>query len=148
MSLMIFDRSRMLVLSALAGAALLGDPALLHAAVRYVDVNATGANNGTTWANAYTSLQAAMIAAGAGDEVWVAQGTYKPAGPGGLRTATIPLKNGVTIYGGFPAGGGAFGQRDPLVNVTTLSGDLNGNDAVLISQFDPTKDDNSYHIVT
>ena len=43
----------------------------------YVNAQATGANNGQNWANAFSALQAAMQAAQAGDEIWVAQGIYK-----------------------------------------------------------------------
>jgi hypothetical protein len=43
----------------------------------YVDVNLTpGANNGTSWANAYSDLQVAMDAAAVGSEVWIAAGTF------------------------------------------------------------------------
>ena len=44
----------------------------------YVKVNAVGANNGTSWANAYKNLQVALAAATPGSQLWVAAGTYLP----------------------------------------------------------------------
>jgi hypothetical protein len=40
---------------------------------RYVDSNAVGAGTGADWANAYTTLAAALTADAAGDNIWVAQ---------------------------------------------------------------------------
>ena len=81
----------------------------------YVDANATGANNGSSWADAYIYLQDGLAAATSGDNIWVAQGAYKPDhGIGktpGDRTATFELKAGVSIYGGFPAGGGTWSSE-------------------------------------
>jgi hypothetical protein len=93
----------------------------------------------------YSTIQEALTVAWLNDEIWVAQGTYKPDAnslyPTGTnnRDATFQLKNGVTLYGGFPAGGGTWESRDPSVYVTILSGDIGitGN-----------KNDNSYHVVT
>ena len=60
----------------------------------------------------------------AGDEIWVAKGLYKP---GSTRSATFQLKIGVAVYGGFVGTETLRPQRDWLKNVTTLSGDINGN---------------------
>ncbi len=111
----------------------------------YVDANATGANNGSSWANAYNYLQDALDVATSGYEIWVAQGTYRPDRdtnhPGGTndRTATFQLINNVAIYGGFPSGGGQWASRDPNIYETILSGDIGvANDI----------NDNSYNVVT
>ncbi|MGD8500820.1 MAG: hypothetical protein PVJ86_09245 [Phycisphaerales bacterium] len=127
----------------------------------YVDYDATGANNGTSWENAYNFLQDALADANSAEkpvEIWVAQGTYTPdAGSAvpygtGEREATFLLINGVSIYGGFPSGGAEFWQRDPNLYETILSGDLDGNDVPVGDPCDllnePTRSENSYHVVT
>ncbi len=53
----------------------------LVAQTTYVDVNANGANNGSSWADAYQDLQTAL-AATSGGEIWVAEGRYRPAPAG------------------------------------------------------------------
>ena len=103
----------------------------------YVDLSAIGANNGETWTDAYTDLQSALTRAISGDEIWVAEGTYKPTS-GSDRTVSFGLKTGVDVYGGFAGGETDPDQRDLMSHVTTLSGDIG---------MEGNKGDNSYHVL-
>jgi predicted outer membrane repeat protein len=125
-------------LGAYEGAEIAPVPTPALSRVVYVRAGAGGSNNGTSWTDAYTSLQDALAAAQSGDKIWVAGGTYKPT-TGTDRTATFTLKNNVEIYGGFAGTETSFSQRNVSTNVTTLSGDIGtvNNTA-----------DNVYHVVT
>lgn len=77
-----------------------------------------------SWVASTTDLQGAINAANNGDQVWIAQGLYKPANP-------LQMKNGVAIYGGFVGNEIALNAR-PAINPvtgnpsgTTISGDGN-----------------------
>lgn len=91
----------------------------------YVKWDASGAYNGTSWANAYTSLQTALSHAVSGNEIWVARGTYKP---GTELGSTFSMKNGVAIYGGFVETNTSVSERTNFdlgaANETILSGDI------------------------
>ncbi|MEN6335748.1 MAG: hypothetical protein ABFE01_15965, partial [Phycisphaerales bacterium] len=125
--------------------------------VLYVDSSAHGADNGSSWNNAFSSLQDALAKASAGCEIRIADGVYAPdQGTGMLprdRRATFALKQGVTLRGGY-AGTGATDPdaRAPDTFATILSGDLNGDDAAVedASQLgaDLSRTDNSLHVVT
>ena len=105
--------------------------------IYYVNWNATGANNGSSWTDAFVDLQSALANASSGDEIWVAAGTYKPTS-GADRTVSFTLKNGVAIYGGFGGSETLREQRDYRTNATVLSGDIG-------APLDNS--DNSYHVV-
>ncbi|NJN78829.1 MAG: hypothetical protein HC803_11335 [Saprospiraceae bacterium] len=106
--------------------------------ITYVNHAATGANNGTSWANAYTSLRLAINVTTSG-EIWVAQGTYYPATVANPnRSLSFTLKNNVAIYGGFVGTETARSQRDYENNETIMSGDIGvaGDNT-----------DNTYHVI-
>ncbi len=74
----------------------------MTANVHYVKQGGTG--DGTSWQNAMGNLQAAIAQAQPGDEVWVAQGTYRPDSlirSNKPTSRTFFLKDGVSLYGGF-----------------------------------------------
>lgn len=89
----------------------------------YVNSSATGANDGSSWTDAYTDLQSAFTAASSGDEIWVAAGTYKPTTDTD-RTVSFVLKNGIALYGGFAGTETLLAERDFETNITVLSGEI------------------------
>ncbi len=106
--------------------------------ILYVRVSATGINNGTSWANAYTNLQDALSNTCPGvTQIWVAGGIYYPTSTID-RTISFTLKNNLAIYGGFAGTESSLNQRNIANNTTTLLGNI-GNFAVAT--------DNSYHVV-
>ncbi|TAJ16773.1 MAG: hypothetical protein EPO68_10505 [Planctomycetota bacterium] len=123
---------------------LLVAPAL--AGTRYVNANlATGANDGSSWADAYqgsAGLQTALAAAIAGDQIFAAQGRYVPTLTT-TRTIAFALKNGVAIYGSFLGTETTPAERPPFGSAwSILDGDLLGDDATVGVA------DNSFHLVT
>src|SRR5690606_9458410 len=73
--------------------------------VLHVRHDATGVGTGTSWADAFTDLNAAfataLVARGPVQEIWVASGTYRPAGAGGNRQASFAVLTNLGVYGGF-----------------------------------------------
>lgn len=107
----------------------------------YVNAAASGANTGSSWANAYTDLQSALTDTACG-EVWVAEGTYTPTTDGN-RGVSFSLKSGVQLYGGFAGTETERSQRNWTAHETILSGDLNGDDEASFAYYA----DNSYHVL-
>ncbi len=119
------------------------------AATLYVDLRANGANNGSSWNDAYNYLQKALTVAQAGDEIRVAQGVYKP----GLdHLSSFRPKSGLVIKGGY-AGVSQSHPDNRNINMyeTVLSGDINGDDIEIVDPCDllnhPSRAENSYHVL-
>jgi len=124
----------------------------LSAEIIYVDNSATGTNDGSSWTNAYTTLQDALLDADTAEkpaEIKVSQGIYKPDQGenqvSGDQHATFQLIDGITLKGGFAG----LGQTDPNARdlhdfATILHGDLADDDGPNFSQYH----NNSQTIVT
>lgn len=72
----------------------------LKATTVYVDITATGASDGTSWADAFISVNTAIQAVSTNDEIHIAAGRYKEG-------QEILVNKSLTLRGGFPSGGGA-----------------------------------------
>jgi predicted outer membrane repeat protein len=133
------------VVSNVDGSCTAGPAAIFVGARRTVFVrgSATGANNGTSWANAYSSLTTALTNSLDGDDIWVAAGTYKPSSTIN-RDATFSVAKFVRMFGGFNGTETSLEQRNWRVNTTNLSGDLSNNDTGLGGN----QGENSKRIVT
>lgn len=107
----------------------------------FVNQSATGANDGSSWDNAYTDLNTAIDNTESGD-LWIASGNYTPGG----ATNSYRITKNLNLYGGFDGTETSLEDRNLTVNVTVLDGDQLGND--LDFNFDTLlKEDNSRHII-
>jgi hypothetical protein len=116
----------------------------------YVDADANGANDGTSWQDAFNYLQDALQSTIYGDLTMVAEGIHRPdcnsAEPNGTgnRRASFHLVRGAVTEGGY-AGFGApdANERDIDLYESILSGDLAGDDGAGFAN----KSENCYHVV-
>ncbi|MBK1818069.1 tandem-95 repeat protein [Luteolibacter yonseiensis] len=84
--------------------------------ILYVNAGATGDGNGTSWANAFTSVNGAILAAadpltGGPRDIWVSRGTYD---------TYTSLPPGVDLYGGFAGVEAGRDERNVRGNPTIL----------------------------
>jgi hypothetical protein len=129
---------RFVLILVLLGGALGATQVQAQSAVYRVTVaGASDPGCGGSWSNPCDLQYALTDLAAAGDEIWVAAGTYKPT-PDVDRTVSFTLKNGVAVYGGFIGTETLRNQRAPQTNQTILSGDLG---------IEGDHGDNSYHVV-
>ena len=88
----------------------------------FVSTSGKDAGTGQSWAAAKRTVQAGLDTAIAGDQVWVATGTY---------VENITLKDGVALYGGLAGNEDPatfdLADRDFQAHETTLDGNQNGS---------------------
>ncbi|HNR30229.1 MAG TPA: PKD domain-containing protein [Candidatus Hydrogenedentes bacterium] len=86
--------------------------------------NVSGAENGTTWAQAFRRIQDGvdMAAQLGGGDVWVAAGVYNEVRPD--ATGALVLHDGVSVYGGFTGVETDVIQRDWTANPTRIDGGM------------------------
>lgn len=122
----------------------------------YVDHDANGANDGSSWEDAYTALQDALLDTPPDSEIWVAAGVYYPDVGSTVdpddRQATFTLQNGIALYGGFAGNEDELIERDWEANLTILSGDIDQDDAAdldgVVRNTDVISGSNAYHVVS
>ena len=68
--------------------------------------------DGLSWATAKKTIQAAIDLSAAAHQVWVKQGTYP---------ATVTLRTGTSLYGGFAGTESLLTQRNVAANVTIIN---------------------------
>jgi hypothetical protein len=135
----------MLILAFTASQAIFADSTVI-----YVNRAASGANDGTSWDDAYIMLQDALAVAQPGDGIWVATGIYTP---GTTVHSTFNIPPGAALYGGFDPQSGAagWGERNWVAHPTVLSGDIDGNDTTDVNGVVTTtagiSGTNTYHVV-
>ena len=123
-------------------------------------VSPTGNSDGSSWANTM-SLESALAAAKAGDQIWV-KGFEQIDATNKLyitpTTDGFTLKSGVQLYGGFKGDETTLDARETLGKAyqmkyrSVLSGDIDNNDQVdktsLIFPANMTRNDNATHVLS
>lgn len=111
----------------------------------FVKHDASGANDGSSWADAFTDLEEALNSSSEGDQIWVAAGTYKPGGNSPSIESFFTFPHDLELYGGFAGTESMLSERDWEANETILSGDHNDDD--VDDNFTTNRTDNSKHVM-
>lgn len=144
------DRSKRRCVPHLASCLALSAASAATAGIIHVDDNAAPGGDGAGWTTAFRFLSDALSAAASGDEIRIAQGTYRPdasasnpAGTGNRNATFLVASLGLSLRGGYAGVGAADPDaRDIALFPTVLSADLAGNDASGVFT------DNSHHVMT
>lgn len=80
------------------------------ASVVFVDQTASGNDDGSSWQDAFTTIDKALAVAKPALQIWVAKGTYKRASAASQAVVTLPA--GVALYGHFKGSEAGLAERD------------------------------------
>jgi len=117
--------------------------------VIYVDADASPGGDGTSWEDAYKYLQDALAVAGGDDQIWVAEGTYKPdqggrETPGDLDAFVVNSDQGNKVW--LNEGKGKFSDSSQSLGSASSQdvelGDVDGEgdlDAFVANYSQPNK---------
>lgn len=111
----------------------------------YVNASATGAGDGSSWADAYTSLSDAIANTASDGSIWVAAGIYNPPSPELNVDTAFVINQNLSLYGGFAGNESSLDERDPSANKTILSADQMGDD--FFNDFTNNREDNNRHVI-
>ena len=100
-----------------------------RAATWFVSPGGNDLSDGRSWVTALATIEEGLARASAGDALWLAEGCYVPhiVADGTPPQASILLKQGVSIYGGFAGTETALEQRE--------RSDCDGNGVVELWEF-------------
>lgn len=115
--------------SILTAASLLLSAITMAQTIIYVDADATGNNDGSSWSNAYNDLYVALYVSSndtnyTGAQIWIAEGFYTRIS----QNQTFDVNNDVLLYGGFDGTESSIDDRDIENHPTIISGDVDWND--------------------
>ncbi len=138
-------------LKTLAVAIFMGCSVLSTQAQIYVDASATGDKDGSSWANAFNDLQAALDVAAENAEIRVASGTYKPtAAPDDStndnRNKAFHFNKNLVLKGSY----NTTTNAQVFANPSILSGDFNDDDVITGSGSTlsiTNNTENAYHVM-
>lgn len=115
-----------------------------------------GTGNGASWSSPM-DLQVGLATATC-TEIWLRAGLYKPVQPAdpsaptqNERRVSFHIRPGVRLYGGFAGHEIRRDQRDPWLQRSVLSGDIDDNDITdangVVADPDGNRHNNSYHVL-
>ncbi|MDC1323144.1 T9SS type A sorting domain-containing protein [Polaribacter sp.] len=134
------------ILKTLAVFIFMGYSVLSTQAQIYVDAAATtGANDGSSWSDAFTDLQPALDAAAENAEIRVVAGTYYPtATPGGTdKDKAFHFNKDLVLKGSYYS----FTNTQDFTNPSILSGDFKNDDKISDDGSITENSENALHVL-
>lgn len=93
----------------------------------YIDADATGSNDGSSWNNAYSNLRDALVSSNDNEEYWIAEGTYFITNTDDINSY-LAVTSSIEVYGGFSGNETERSQRDWATNPVVWSGNIGDPD--------------------